>query len=265
MKVYISVDMEGVSGISHWNETEKGNPDYDYFAEQMSVEASAACRGALLAGAEEIIVKDAHGSGRNIDHTLLPETVSLISGWRGSPECMVEGIDTSFDVAIFIGYHCGAGTGGNPLAHTLSPDVHYIKINGELADEMVIHMYACRYIGIPVAFVSGDAIVCKHASQLCNEIEVCAVSNGNGNSSLSISPFLAVKSIEEGVEEALKKDISLYSIEIPNQFTVEVSYKEFQKAEKASYYPGVKRVNPHTVEFQSEDYYEILRMMLFTV
>ena len=103
MKVFISADIEGVAGITSWDETNKNHSDYEYFKIQMSKEVAAACEGANECGAKEIYIKDAHASGRNIIPDYLPENAYLIRGWSGDPLSMVQGIDDSFDALIFIG------------------------------------------------------------------------------------------------------------------------------------------------------------------
>ena len=103
MRVFISVDIEGVAGISHWDETARSHADYGPFQQQMTDEAVAACQGALDAGASAVTVKDAHGSGRNLLGSSLPRPVELISGWSGHPFSMVQGLDESYDAVAFIG------------------------------------------------------------------------------------------------------------------------------------------------------------------
>ena len=135
MNVYISADIEGITGITHWDETEKTNPDdYIQYQDQMTKEVAAACEGALNAGATEILVKDAHDSGRNILADRLPEDVKLIRGWSGHPLCMVQELDESFDAAVFIGYHSRAGSDANPLAHSMSLKLDSIDLNGVYVD-----------------------------------------------------------------------------------------------------------------------------------
>ncbi len=89
MKVYISADIEGITGVTHWAEADRQNPDYSELKEQMTAEVSAACEGALQAGAAEIWVKDAHGSARNLTASKLPRQTFLIRGWSGHPFSMV--------------------------------------------------------------------------------------------------------------------------------------------------------------------------------
>ena len=129
-KVFISVDMEGVAGVVHWEEVSRNGKDYDYFRELMTDETNAAIEASLEMGAEEILVRDSHGSARNIIPTLLHEKAMLLRDWSGEYKSMMEGIDETFDAVIFIGYHAKAGTPDSPLAHTMNGNVKDISING---------------------------------------------------------------------------------------------------------------------------------------
>ena len=120
MKIFISADIEGTTGIAHWNETEKNHPDWKYFADQMTREVAAACQGAMDAGCQDIVVKDAHDSARNIDPRGLPECARLHRGWAGLPGSMMMCLDGSFDGCVFTGYHSGASWGTSPLSHTMN-------------------------------------------------------------------------------------------------------------------------------------------------
>lgn len=142
MKIFISADIEGVATTTLWPETEKGSEDYRLHAQQMTMEVIAACEAASEAGAPEIVVRDAHEDGNNLDIWKLPENVTLIRGWSGHPYSMVYGIDPSFDAAIFIGYHSAASSGGNPLSHTESLNPLSVKLNGTLASEFLLYSYA---------------------------------------------------------------------------------------------------------------------------
>ena len=142
MKIFISADIEGVATTTLWPETEKGSEDYRLHAQQMTMEVIAACEAASEAGASEIVVRDAHEDGNNLDIWKLPENVTLIRGWSGHPYSMVYGIDPSFDAAIFIGYHSAASSEGNPLSHTESLNPLSVKLNGALASEFLLYSYA---------------------------------------------------------------------------------------------------------------------------
>ncbi|MDO4549463.1 MAG: M55 family metallopeptidase, partial [Clostridia bacterium] len=130
MKVFLSADIEGTAGIAHWEETEHGKFLYDHFSRQMTREVAAACEGAIAAGADEILIKDAHDSARNIDPDALPECARIFRGWGREPYSMMAGLDKSFDGVVFTGYHSAAGTDFNPLSHTMNQGILAIRING---------------------------------------------------------------------------------------------------------------------------------------
>ena len=114
MKVFISADIEGVATTAKWPETNPSEREYSYHREEMTQEVLAACHAAIDSGATEILIKDAHGPATNIDSRQLPECASIVKGWEGHPYMMVQGIDRTFDAAMFIGYHSEAGGTGNP-------------------------------------------------------------------------------------------------------------------------------------------------------
>ena len=123
LKVFISVDMEGVAGLVSWDETSPSGRDYGLFRQLMTEEANAAIEGALQAGATEIVIRDAHGSGLNILPNLLNPAARLVREWSLGPLDMMEGIDGSFDAVFFVGYHARAGTPNGVLAHTITGTV----------------------------------------------------------------------------------------------------------------------------------------------
>lgn len=265
MKVFISADMEGTTPTIRWDECEYGKGYYTTFAEQMTREVVAACEGAINAGADEIVIKDAHETGANIDITKLPECAKLIRGWSGHPYSMVFGIDSSFDAAMFIGYHSAAGREGNPLSHTMSGKALYIKINGEYASEFMLFSYAAALEGVPTVFLSGDKMLCEDGKKLHPGLYTVAVKEGFGASAVCLSTANSLKLIRENVEKALKQDLSKAKITLPRHFTVEICFKEHANANKASYYPGMKKLNGNTVLFETDNYFEVLRMIGFVL
>jgi D-amino peptidase len=264
MKIYISADIEGVTGVAHWNETEKNLSDFNEFEQQMTKEVVAACEGAMAAGAEDIWIKDAHDSARNLDMNKLPKNSKLIREWSRHPFCMMQELDESFDAAIMIGYHSAGSLGGNPLSHTLNNSkVNYIKINGEVASEFLINTYTASLVGVPVAFVSGDEELCKTINRTNNSIKTAAVKKGVGNSVISIHPELAIEQIKNRVEDALKADYKDCFVKLPDSFKVEVGYLNHKYAYAASFYPGAKLISPMTIAFEADNYFDVLRMFMF--
>jgi D-amino peptidase len=265
MKIYITADIEGVTGSTYWDETDQKNPYYAEAREQMTAEVVAACEGALHAGATEIWIKDAHGWGRNLLPGRLPREVRLVRAWSGHPFSMMQEIDASFDAALAIGYHSRAGSGGSPLAHTMTGNMTYYKINGQYVSEFIINSYTAGLVGVPVVFVSGDAALCQEAQAFIPNLSTLAVMYGVGESTVSIQPQLAVDQIRAGVEAALKADVSRCRVPMPAHFSVELRFRRHADAYRASFYPGARQVEAHIIGFEADDYFEVLRFFHFCV
>ncbi|MDD3965892.1 MAG: M55 family metallopeptidase [Candidatus Neomarinimicrobiota bacterium] len=266
MRFFISADIEGVTGINNWDETNKSHPDYAEFRKQMTREVLAACEGALAAGAKEIVVKDAHDSGRNILASELPKQVQLIRSWSRHPYSMVWGIEEGFDAAAFIGYHSPSASGDNPLSHTMSSNlVSEMQLNGELCSEFLLHALVARSHQVPVVFCSGDAGLCKRVKANDPLIETVATNRGVGNATWAIHPDLAVEKIRAGVEKALRKELKQYVQKIPEHFILDVRYTRHASAYRSSHYPGAKLLSPTTVRFECGSILDVMRYILFCV
>ena len=258
MKVFISADIEGVTTTTVWDETDPSHASYPLHAKQMTEEVLACIEGAKKAGAKEIYVKDAHGPGTNIDPTMMPSGVTLLRGYTGHPYVMVEGIDKSFDAAMFIGYHSAAGRAGNPLSHTLSP-CGCLKINGVPASEFTLYSFACAIEGVPTVFLSGDRMLCDDYRGLHPSLITCPVKDGLGAMTINYSTEDTLKSIRELSERALAQDLKKALVKLPDDFAAEISFKEHTRAEVAAHFPGVEKVSDTVVAFRSGSFYEILR------
>ncbi len=262
-KIYISADIEGTCGVVDWQETDAGNSYSDYFRAQMSNEVAAACRGALAAGATEIIVKDAHNSARNIYPDRLPKEVKIIRSWSRDPYSMMTGIDESFDAVMYTGYHNASGTGSNPLAHTMSTRFISFKINGMVASEFHMNSYMAESFGVPAVMLTGDKGICDSAKEFNKGITTVAVSEGRGECSLSIHPQRACELIEEAAFKALSTPKELCRINMPEEFEIEITTRRPFMAYRASFYPGAYLISPDTVGFKCKDYLDFLKFHLF--
>jgi len=265
MKVFISVDIEGSATSAVWDETMvlRGTAPATEHQRQMTQEVLAACRGAIKAGATEILIKDAHSRGLNIIPDDLPECAELIRGWAGHPFMMVEQVDSSYDAALFVGYHTTAGRDGSLLSHSLSLDVQEMYINDIEASEFLIFSWACALCGVPAVYLSADKQMCEDGARLWPSLVTTAVKEGWGASVRCMAPKKALRLIEEDVERALRQDLDVAKIVLPDFFKLKVIYKEPSRAFKVSQYPGVTMVNEKTVAYESNDYLEVLRTIMF--
>jgi D-amino peptidase len=263
MKIFISADIEGTAGITNWDEARKTHADYPEHRQQMTREVLAACEGANAAGAKEILIKDAHATGRNIIQADLPDNARLVRGWSGHPFSMVQELDKSFDAAMFIGYHSKAGDETNPLAHTLNLDIMRMRLNGVPTSEFLLHAYAAASIGVPVVLVSGDKQLCAEIKDQNRHITTVAVSEGKGPSTISIAPRLACERIREAVEATLSGDLRKALLKLPKRFVLEIEFNNPVKAYKSSWYPGCKHIGERTIRFETRDYFEVMRALKF--
>jgi len=263
MKVYMSADIEGIAGVTHWDDATVGKPGYERAAAQMTAEVAAACLGAEAAGADEILVQDAHDSARNIDPSALPEKARLLRGWSDDPRCMAQELDSSYDALILIGHHAPSGSAGNPLSHTFSPGNAGIRINGEPASEYLILQYTAAYYGVPLVFLSGDAWIVGQANRINPGTATLATKEGIGNSTINIHPAVAARKIREGAAAGIGRASEAGRFVLPPRFEVEIRHQHHGRSFKTGFYPGMRRVDEGTLSFEADDFYEVLRMFLF--
>jgi len=265
MKVYISADIEGVATATTWDHTTIARPGYDLAAAQMTAEVLAACEGAIAAGADSILVKDAHETGTNIDPRELPECAELIRGWSGHYNSMAEGITPEFDAAMFIGYHSAAGRAGNPLSHTFTPATVWVRLNGVKCSEFRLYSWACALQGVPSVLLSGDRMLCEDSAQIHPMLKTVAVKDGFGGMTRSLQPALACRRIRAAAGEALRQDLRGALCTLPKHFTLEICYKELSVAARCANYPGFSQTDDNTIRMETDDFTDVLRAAQFVM
>ena len=263
MKLYISADIEGTTGITLWDETQNGHPRYKYFQEQMTREVAAACEGAQAAGCREILIKDAHDSACNLIPDMLPEDMLLFRGWGCDIMSMMAGLEEGYDGVFFTGYHSGAGMDTNPLSHTMNTRNNYVKINGMIAPELMINSLTAAYFGVPVRLVTGDKGLCEWMKAIQPNVETVAVSEGRGKGAISIHPDKALRLIREAACIAMQKNGKDCMFPLPDHFKVEISFKDHFRAKNA--YPGLVQTGPAEVCYEADDWMDVLRMLDFVL
>lgn len=260
MRIYISADIEGIATTTLHEECYPlTQPAIAVaHARQMSLEVRAACEGAIAAGADYILVRDGHATGTNIDSSLLPECAELIRGWTGHPYAMVDGIDSSFDAAMYIGYHSAAGRCGNPLCHTRRGSVLWMKLNGIKLSEFQLFSWAAALEGVPSVLLSGDQMLCDDSISLHPNLVTVAVKKGFGGMTRSLQPERACKEIRAAAERALRQDLSNALCRLPDHFQLDICYKEQAKAVYASFFPGFRMLDDNTIRMETDNYLDIL-------
>ncbi len=262
MRVYISVDMEGVAGVAHEDQTDPVDPrhaqDYNRMRRLMTAEANAAIEGALAAGARTILVNDSHWLMRNLLAEELHPAAELLSGGP-KLRSMVEGVELGFDAALFVGYHARAGTAHAVIDHTYTSRVHEARLNGRPAGELAINAALAGTYGVPVAMVSGDQALAAEARELLGPgIETVIVKHAVGRfAARSVAPAESCRRIREGATAALGRAHRPLVLEPP--IRLEVEFQLTQMADMAELAPGSRRTGGRTVEYVHEDYREVFR------
>lgn len=265
MRLFITADIEGITGVSNWSQA-ADMPPYE-MRERMTKEVVAACKGAMSAGATDFVIKDAHGQGYNLIDHLLPRSAKVLSGWSNHPYNMVEGLDDTYDGIIFVGYHSRGLSNTSPLAHTLFPNViRGIYLNDEPVSEFTLYAYVAYLLSVPIIAVTGDGGLVREVSQFDDKIATVAVQEGFGAGMISIHPDLALERIEKTVKESLtelKKVGWNSSLKIPEVFNLKIVFNKHEDAYKYSFYPGAKQVDEFTISYTSDNYMDILSLLLF--
>jgi D-amino peptidase len=229
----------------------------------MTGETLAAIEGAKAAGATEIWVKDAHASGQNLLIDQLPADVKVVRSWAGHPFGMVQELNGTFDALVMIGYHSSAGSEANSLAHSLSLDAAKIRLNGRRASEFLIYALAAASVGVPAAFVSGDAGLMVEIAQVNSSIRSCAVKEGAGQLTVLMSPSGARLAISQGVQNGLSGDLTPFLLEIEPRYVLEIAYSDPNLAARHQHYPGAWHVGNRTIRFETDHYFDVLRMLTY--
>jgi D-amino peptidase len=266
-KVFISVDMEGIWGVAHGDQTSPTGEGYGPARRWMAEDTNAVIAGLREAGAGEVVVNDSHGSMRNIIADALDAKASLISG-TPKPLSMMEGVDATFDAVVFVGYHARAGSFPGILDHTISGStVFAIKINGRELPEMGINAAIAGYYKVPVIMLTGDTETCRQAKALFGEsVTTVAVKDAVGRTAARMLPRAeALANLAAGARKALQGLSQAKAFVLGPPLSFELEFHNSGQAELPLLVPAVKRLGPRTVGFASNDYLEgfkILRALI---
>ncbi|MBW5466989.1 aminopeptidase [Brevibacillus formosus] len=254
MKVFISLDMEGISGLSEWEDVIPGRRHYEAGRRLLTQDVNAAIEGALEAGATQIIVNESHGPMNNIILEELHPQADVIRGFF-KPLCMMQGIDSSCDAAFFIGYHGKAGTGDAVLNHTLSGlAIHRLILNGKEVGEAGLNAAIAGAFGVPVVLVTGDSQTAKEVEEDIPGVFTVAVKTGiTGLSSQAMHPVRARELIRQQAKEALLNRRTVKPLAQRVENTIEVEFTKSQFATAVSWMPGIELTEGRTVRFHSSD------------
>jgi D-amino peptidase len=250
MRVLIAVDMEGISGVTHWDQVNPGHPEYTRFREIMTEEVNAAIDGALDGGATSIVVTDGHNDGRNILIEKLHAPARLNSG-SPAPLSMVEGI-AHVDRVFFVGYHARASTPEAILCHTWTDQVRHVWLNEQEVGEIGLNAAVCGSFGVPVVMITGDQAATQEAIDLLGPIETVAVKTASGRMSAECKPIEDMcTAIRHTAAHAMIHQVQPYFIASPITLRVELGRPD--QIDRALRVPGSRRVDGVTMAWTGND------------
>lgn len=266
IKVFISVDMEGIGGVVTSEQLGPTGFEYAKFREYMTAEALAAIAGAREAGATEFVVADAHGNMQNLLIDRFPAGVTIV---RGSPRplMMMEGIDSTFSAAIFIGYHSATTNSQGVRAHTISSATFSaVKLNGRPMAESGINATIAGYFGVPVVMVSGDDQAVGEVQAFSGNVEGAVVKRSiSFHAAAVMTPEASQALIHAKAKAAISRLKEFKPASATGPFQLELSYKSYTPAEMMAYMPGVTRVDSHTIRFRAASIVDISRFIEFAI
>ena len=260
MRVYISVDMEGIAGVDHPKPTEPGDVRYPVAVDLMVGEANAAIEGAFAGGATDVLVNDSHSSMYN----LLPDRIdprarllrgqkawSMVAGALPGP-----GGEAAFDVALFVGYHARAGHPRGTIAHTYSDEPVETRLAGRPTGEYGVNALALGAWGIPVGMVAGDDALADEVGGWLPWAECVVVKEADGGrSAISVHPTVADDRVRAGAERAVRRasagELKVLTVESP--VVIDVEFVTGMAADYAAIAPGAERVGDRGVRYTSDD------------
>jgi D-amino peptidase len=265
LRVFISADMEGITGVVNAAQLGPGEFEYERFRKLMTGEVNAAIAGAAAAGATAITVADSHGNMLSLLPEDLDPRARLIRS-APRPLGMMEGVEQGFDAVLFVGYHASINTPNAVRAHTTSSRRFYdVRLNGTHSSEALLNAAVAGHYGAPVVFVSGDDRAVEEVQRLVDPaITGVVVKRAIGyHSADNLAPEVARAHIREGVRSALLRARSArpYRLSAPVRF--EISFKNMINAEVLAFLPNVERVDGATIAFTGKDAPEVARFLSF--
>ena len=264
LKVYISVDMEGIAGVVTGDQLGPTGFEYERARTFMTGEALAAIAGARDAGATEIVVSDSHGNGESLLIDQFPDDVRIVRSWP-RPLMMMEGVDSTFAAAIFVGYHASTTSPAGVRAHTISSaNLASVSLNGVAMPEAGINAAIAGRFGVPVVFISGDDVAVDETRRLLGDVEGAVVKRAiSFHAASTMTPKAAQQLIREHVKAALQRRSSFKPYVVKAPVTLDVVFKNYRPAEMLAFLSAVQRTTSHSIRFIGKDMIEVSKFLEF--
>jgi D-amino peptidase len=273
MKIFVSVDMEGATGIVHREQLVPGGEDYERARKLLMGDVNAAIEGAVAGGATELLVNDAHGTMRNLLIEDLHEAAELISGpWTNKPLCQSEGIDESYGLGFFVGYHSRSNTAGGLLSHTwVGKVIHGILINGAVSGETAINAGVLGAHGVGVGLVTGgDDLVTEAAEIVPGALAVSVKTPLGLTGARCRPPARTTRDIREAAREAVTRakrdgDEAFPPVVYPEPVDFRIQLHTWQMTERAAKWEKVERTDEREVRVLEDSFVEAAKRAWQTI
>src|SRR5437868_3193761 len=266
MKLFLSTDFEGTSGVVAWEQIIEGNPEYEQGRQLLTDEVNAVITGAAQGGATQFVVNDSHHYMRNLHPQDLRGHATLITG-KHKPLYMMQGLDASFDGVCFVSYHGSIGAEHAVLSHTYNPGAIWeVRINGEVVGESGINALVAAHYGVPIIFVSGDEVTIQEAETVAPEAEMVVVKQSLSRfAAANVHPTVACELLHAGAERAVRNLAAMLPPQFSLPVTLEITFLVADMAEMATWIRGVERSASRTVKVVSEDLLDLYRTFVTIV
>jgi D-amino peptidase len=266
LKVYISADMEGITGVASADQLGPTSFEYGKAREWMTAEVLAAIAGAREAGATEFVISDSHGNGESLLLERFPTDIpiTLVRSFP-RPLGMMEGIDSSFAAAIFIGYHAATTSTTGVRAHTMSSALlTRIALNNSSQSEAGINAAIAAHFGVPVVMITGDDAIVNETKQRLGNLEGVIVKRAIGfHSTATMMPETAQAQIRAHAKIAVTRRAEMKPYTMTKPINVDVSFKNYRPAEILAYLNVMQRVDAHTIRLVARDMIEASKFLEF--
>jgi len=265
-RFFVSVDMEGIGGIGTGAMTSTGGKDYQTGRRLMTDEVNAVTDAIYARHPEaEVVINDSHGDHQNVLHTELDPRAVYIQG-AIKPLGMVQGLDGTFDGAIFIGYHAMAGDPDGFLAHTGSGTVKGLWMNDVEVGEGGMNAFFAGSHGVPVLLVSGDAAATAELGALLDAETVTVKTAETPASARLLHPERVRRALAEGVTRALDRleRGEVMPLAVTSPVRVRMRFASTTHVDILQSIPGMSKEDGFTVAYtavDADEAYRLIRLM----
>ncbi|HEY0618587.1 MAG TPA: M55 family metallopeptidase [Kribbella sp.] len=259
MKVYISADMEGITGLVDAEDVQPPGRDYERGRVMMTEDVNAAIRGAYQAGATSVLVNDAHGPMRNLLPELLEPRAILIKG-RPKPMGMIEGLTPEYDAVVCVGFHARAGVLG-VLSHSfMGHEIEDIWLDDQPVGEIGMLHAAAASLGVPVVLLTGDDTACAEMTAWDHKVATVPVKYAKDRFAAQLVPVAQARAAIESTTATALGNLPIVSADTVATHSLTVRWQSASVASHLPAIPGVKKLDDRTITVEAAPMPDLYRL-----